>query len=404
MLFGISACSPPINAIYHPSFEENGHLCDSLEHLISEPPSKVKFYVEASGSMNGFFRANKATQFKHDVWSIFSDFEVLLDRVYVFEHQKVEPRKLPLLDFKKKMNSGQFISSSSTEVPDMLEVVVNSLNLSKGEISVLVSDMKYSPVGSKAMEVKLSQYASDIRNLVMKNPELALSLVAATSDYIAKDGSVACDKSPYYYLIIGKSENVLWLKNCISTILSDYSSYVDAIDWGIDYKSPSFELSKIDNGIKLENEPVITDIDENYSDTCSFNIVIDMKNYPWKMLDDRLLKKSFHIKTTEGSTAKVDTIVYFVNNHTDKQLKREAKAVIKVKVSDMYSEADVVEWSLAVPEGDINAQFASFIGAESERELDKSFSVDSFIRGCFAGKSNTWCKEPNRILLSKIKQ
>ena len=395
-----------INAIHHPSFNDDGSLCDTLstKHFMSENPVRIKFYIEASGSMNGFFRANKVTDFKHDVWSIFSDFEKLLDNIYVFEQQNALPQELNLQTFKRKMSGGEFVSSASTEVPSMLEIVINSLDFSKGESAVLVSDMKYSPVGSKTMEVKLSQYASDVRNLVMKHGDLTLSLVAATSDYLAKDGSSACKKSPYYYLIIGKAENVVWLKNCIATILKDNKRYVDAIDWGIDYQSPAFDLVKIDNGFRLDNAPTITDIDEEYSDTCSFNIVIDMKNYPWKMVEDGLLKDSLSIKSVHGSTVKVDTIAYQVKNHANKQLEREAKAIVTVKVSDMFDKADVIEWSFAVSEAEITGLFSSFLGAKSEQELDKTFSLESFIRGCYAGKATKWCEEPNRILLSKIKQ
>lgn len=406
-IFMMSSCRPkPVNAIQHPSFDDNGYLLDTLsqQHFVSEIPGKVKFYVEVSGSMNGFFRSNKATQFKSDVWSIFSVFEELLDDVYVFERQNVAPKGMPLQTFRQKMNTGAFVSSASTEVPEMLEAVINSLDIQNEEIAVLVSDMKYSPVGSKAMEVRLVQYASDIRNLVMKNPGLALSLVVASSDYMDKSGTVVCHDSPYYYLIVGKPENVVWIKNRIATILKDSIRYVDAIDWGIDFKSPAFSLgTTIINGFQLGNEPTITNIDWNFMDTCFFDIIVDLKDYPWKLVDEKLLKDSLHIKSIY-SNVEIDTVFYQIDNHADKQLKREAKATVKLKVFNMFSDAEVIEWSIGIPETDPNNKFASFFGAKSENELDKSFSIESFIEGCSAGKSNYWCKEPNRILLSTNKQ
>ena len=107
LLFLLSACKP-FNAFPHPSFDDAGCLTDTLsqQHFVSELPAKIKFYVEASGSMNGFFRSNKATQFKHDVWSVFSDFEALLDEIYVFEQQKVQPKAMGLQEFKQGMNGG----------------------------------------------------------------------------------------------------------------------------------------------------------------------------------------------------------------------------------------------------------------------------------------------------------
>lgn len=163
-------------------------------------------------------------------------------------------------------------------------------------------------------------------------------------------------------------------------------------------------LRRIDNGYQLGDEPTITDIDMDYSDTCSFDIVIDLKNYPWKLVDDNLLKDSLYMKTFGGSSVKIDTIFYNVDNHYEKQLRREAKAIVKLKVFDMFSDADVIEWSLGIPETEIYGKFAFFLNAQSPNNLSKSFSVGDFIQGCFHGKSNYWCKEPNKILLSKIKQ
>lgn len=69
------SCSSPINSINDPHFEENGIYLDSLGTPFQAiMPTSLDFYVEVSGSMNGFFRANKVTAFKTDVWAIVSYF------------------------------------------------------------------------------------------------------------------------------------------------------------------------------------------------------------------------------------------------------------------------------------------------------------------------------------------
>ena len=66
----LSSCQKP-NTIPDPSFDEDGHLVTKPQKTFKiEDPSRVKFYVEVSGSINGFFRRNMATDFKIDLWDI----------------------------------------------------------------------------------------------------------------------------------------------------------------------------------------------------------------------------------------------------------------------------------------------------------------------------------------------
>lgn len=396
-----SCCSRPVNAINHESFNGDGECIDTLGHLEMKRPSSLKLFVETSGSMNGFFRSNQPTEFKEDIWSIFSDFDSIVDNVYVFEQQNRLPKAFGLQTFKSDMSRGSFVSSVSTEVPQMLQQVLQSTDIENGEAAVLVSDMKYDPVGNKAINVLLSLYATDVRNVMMKT-DASVILIAATSSYIDKRGQIACEKSPYYYLIVGNSSHAGWLRNCIATILKDNGRYVDAIEFGMDYKSPSFTLEDVDNGSLLEKQPTIYAFSPN--DTCRFTMVVDLSAYPWNLADDGLLKNSIVMETTKGSTVEVDTVIYHINNHADKMLKRIVTADIHMKVYDVFSKADVLEWYIKIPETELNSQFIGFFGAQSVNQLDKSYSIESFIQGCFRGKNNHCSEIPNRILLSTIKK
>ena len=69
------SCTSKVNTVNDPHFTQDGYCLDSIkEKFVAEPPKALGFYVEVSGSMNGFFRSNKATRFKKDMWSIVSNF------------------------------------------------------------------------------------------------------------------------------------------------------------------------------------------------------------------------------------------------------------------------------------------------------------------------------------------
>lgn len=390
------ACDP-INSIHHPSFTAEGYLLDSIETFHQVPPSSIKFYVEASGSMNGFFRSNLSTKFKIDVWNVLIDMESYAnDEIQVFDSPNEQTRALKLQHFREKMNTGGFNSTVSTKVPNMLQTMIDALDINKGETAVFISDMKYSPIGSKAMSVLLSQYTTDIQKII-RNNKMAMALIAATSEYLNKQGKVECEASPYYFLVIGKAEHVVWAKNHITALLHEQQRYVDAIEWGIDYKSPAFTLEKVKNGFHLDGQPTIWGIDKNFNDTCAFQISVDLSSYPRRMQKSEYLKKRIDIKSVAGSLVSIDSIIY--DNKED-----HISAKISVKVFDIFSKADVIEWNINIPDGREDSDLFDFYGAQSENELDKSFSIENFIEGCAKGKANLYSPEPNRILISTIKE
>lgn len=409
VISSITACSKgrekKINLIGSPYFTSDGCLkTDSTVILYKEEQcSSLKLYVESSGSMNGFFRPNRATDFKEDIWCIFSDFDKFANEVTAIDGTKV--RNFNLQNFRTVMNSGQLNSPNSTMVPDMLHHIINNLHFNDGEAAVLVSDMKYDPVGSIAMNVLLSQYATDIRNIAM-NTKAAFALVAATSNYLDRHGKEVEAKSPYYYLIIGKPQQVTWLKNCISTLLTDKGHYVDAIEYGFDYGSPIYELGKVTNGRKKKNEPTIYRVDrksKNFKGTCIVDIELDITAYPWCMENEEVLKNALEFNTISGSEVAIESIKYEIDNHANQSLKREAKAIIKVLITKLPKKGDIIEWSVKVPEGVISTTFQSFMGAPSANILNQSFSIENFINGMSSGKANYYSKTPNRILISTAK-
>ncbi len=397
----IVSCSSPINNINDPHFDENGVYLDSLGATFQAVmPSSIDFYVEVSGSMNGFFRANKPTAFKTDVWAIVSNFGN--PGVYVPSNTGTKAAKYTGDQFKAKMNTGNFVSSADTQVPTMLGTILSSLDYENGAVAVLISDMKYSPVGNKAMAVLLQQYATDIRNIVGKYPGSAYSIIGAYSEYLDRNGNVACEKSPYYYVVIGKDVCVAEIRNCITTILSDCEDYLDNIETGFDYKRPAYSFGIPDNAIQLDEEPTFYNYATSYSDTCKVVLNLDLSDFRWLIASDEdILRECLKVKSAYGSNVEVGKINISINNHYQKKLERIAVASVELKLWNMPMDADVIEWTLDHPDYSVSDTFLNIQNAATEADLAGSFSLASFIKGLFQAVQNHWNQRPNRILISK---
>ncbi len=395
------SCSSPINTINDSHFDENGIYLDSLGATFQAiMPTSLDFYVEVSGSMNGFFRANKATAFKTDVWAIVSNFGS--PGVSVLSNTGTQATKYTGDQFRSRMNSGGFVSTTETQVPTMLESILSKLDYENGAVAVLISDMKYSPVGNKALPVLLQQYATDIRNIVGKYPDNAYSLIGAYSESLDAKGNVACEKSPYYYLVVGKDVCVAEVRNCITTILSDRENYLDNIETGFDYKRPAYGFGVPDNVIQLGNEPTFYNYDVSYSDTCKVVLNLDLSDFRWLVAsDENVLRECLKVKAAYGSEMEIGKINISTNNHNQKKLERLAIASVELKLWNMPMESDVIEWSLEHPEYSVTDTFMQIQNAGTEADLTGSFSLANFIQGVFQAVQNHWDQEPNRILISK---
>lgn len=396
----IVSCAPPINNINDPHFDEDGVFLDSLGATFSaEMPSSIAFYVEVSGSMNGFFRANQATAFKSDVWSIVSNFDN--PGVSVLTETGKNANYFSGPDFRDRMNKGLFVSGSETKVPDMLKTILGKHD--ENAVSVLISDMKYSPERAKDAAALLGQYETDIRNIVGRDfPAYAYSLIGAYSEYLDIRGNVVCERSPYYYLVIGKGEYVAEVRNCITTILSDKTNYLDNIETGFDYKRPSYEFGVPDNAIQFGGEPSFYSYDVTYSDTCKVVLSIDLSDFRWLIAsDESVFRDCLKVETEYGSDIEVGTIDIQVDNHHGKKLDRFARATVELRLWNMPMGADVITWSIKHPEHTMTQTFVNIQNATQENDLTGSYSLNRFISGMFAGLQNTWDKEPYRILISK---
>lgn len=404
LIVGISSCKSSVNTVNDPHFDASGMSLDSAEATFEAiQPLSLNFYVEVSGSMNGFFRSNQATKFKKDAWSIISNFGG--PDILILSNTGTVAETYTGAQFRSKMNTGGFVSNQETLVPTMIKTILDNLDYEKGECAVLISDMKYSPERQKDINVLLSQYQTDIRNEIGKHKDIAVSIILATSEYLSANNNVVAEESPYYYVIFGKAENVAFMRNCISTLLDDNGDYGESIETGFNYKAPVYSFGIPDNVLQLFDEPTFTGYDVNYSDTCTVKIKVDLSNYRWMITNEDVLRELISVKSSYGSNVKVGNIKIDVNNHADKELKRRAIAEFEIKVYDMFAtESDVIEWTLNHPEYRASQWFTDIISATAENDYSGSFSMDRFIAGVFNARQNTWDNTPNRILISKVRQ
>ena len=398
----VSSCRD-INTVGDKHFTADGYLdlgSDSICSFTITPPSKIKYYIEVSGSMNGFFRADRPTYFKSDVWEIMSYFSGIPSEIVILTNSGDAGAKIPMDKFQTMMNTGAFVSSASTQVPIMLKSIIGNFNPDAGEAAVLISDMKYSPVGAAAPDVLLSQYSTDVSRILGAFGK-PVCLIGATSNYLDKSGVSQVENSPYYYFVLGNEGPVAYLRNTISTLVDNKHHFIDNIESGFDYGNPTCSFGIPENCYQLDEEPTFVDFDKSTSDTCIVNLKVDIAKYRWIMADTAVFKKAFICKALYGSNVEVGNIKIEVENITDKELVRTAIATVELKLYNMAMDSEVLQWELELPDTNYTI-FAPFINnVSSENDLTKSFSVLNFINGIFYGGLVNKTLKPNYILISK---
>lgn len=398
------SCSD-INTLGDPHFTQDGELIitDStgIDSFKLIPPAKIKYYIESSGSMNGFFRQNRPTHFKSDVWEIMNYYSVAIPTdIIVLTNDGSTGAQIPLKNFQTLMNTGNFVSNASTKVPLMLESIYKDFNPQAGEVAILISDMKYSPVGQKAPDVLIKQYHTDISKIIGRY-HYPVCLISAISNYLDKSGADAEAESPYYYFMIGPAECLAYLRNGISTLLDNNKHFVDNIESGFDYRATSYSFGIPDNCFQMDDmNPTFINFDTSVSDTCLIKLKVDLENYRWLVADRNVFPECFKIKTLYGSNVKVDKIEYQIENITDRILNRKATAIIDLKVYDLASDSEVLEWRLDIPDSDTR-KLERFKGAISESDLSKTFCLEGFLNGIFYGGVVNKSLRSNFILISK---
>ena len=113
-LIGILSIScSDINTVGDANFTPDGKLIvddsASIDSFKLIPPARIKYYIESSGSMNGFFRPNRPTHFKSDVWEIMNYYSAAIPSdITVLTNDGSTGAQIPLNNFQTLMNTGAF--------------------------------------------------------------------------------------------------------------------------------------------------------------------------------------------------------------------------------------------------------------------------------------------------------
>ncbi len=187
--------------------------------------------------------------------------------------------------------------------------------------------------------------------------------------YLNKTGKVVEANSPYYYIIIGKPENVASVRNDIVAWCEGTDSYIASGDLGMNYKTPNYTIQSINNGVAHSLVPnnVITTYTREVSDTCSFVIRIDLSGYPSGYTAEQL--DSCFMATATNSSGVNYEIIELEDEHNYKgQLKRRAFVDYLVKVYDFQLDDEVVEFSFnSEPLNDsFSSHFNEILSANNE--------------------------------------
>lgn len=282
-----------VNPSHQSKFEKDGTPDTMLINAKSDTmqmsvPAKLSFFMESSGSMNGFLRGGVPTEFKKDVWEIMNYYSNLTPTITALStdvKKQLIGGKYTLNSFQTPFNNGGFVSAVSTNLSEMIKYISESIDV-ENEVAIFISDMQFDPVGQAAPAVLQAVYSTDIAK-IFGGFNNAVSLIGAKSNYVYRDGTTI-DEAPYYFLLLGKAENVAFIRNDISELLSQNEHFIDNIETGFNYKTVPYEYECVRGCLKL-NEMALHGID---SGSCSFDLLLHLENYRWNMCDKELLKES----------------------------------------------------------------------------------------------------------------
>lgn len=391
-----------VNCLPDSHFSEDGNLIEPIDSALEMMnPYQVKFFMEASGSMNGLYRPGCKTEFRDDVYQIISYYLSDNDEVYTLcSNNGRSGYSYSLTQFGSAIKSSGFPAMDATSITDMMETVISNIDTLNHQVGVLISDMKFDPDGIDNIEYQLGMYTTKVSHITSES-NLSFSLVAAKSKYFNKQNSIISEESPYYYLIMGKSENVAKVRDDISTMLMKNGNYVDNIETGMNYGGINFELEKVRNCMKQPNAPTFVDVDP--SEPCKIKLNIHLENYRWRLANEDFVRSSFTCKMIHGSSVDIDSIDIdstFINS--THELDRKVIASIYMSVKNLQADCDVIEWTFNPCSQDNNiAGFANFCGAMSWQDFSKTYSIEYFLKGFFrAAKLSQCSKKSNYILIS----
>ena len=231
-------------------------------------PSKIKLYVENSGSMNGYMF--DGSELKDAVYSYISGLSTHSDTTELyFVNSDVYNVKVPLHDFIYAMSPAAFRQSpgnkANTDIADIFDMVLKQIE--DNSVSVLVTDAILDlPAGSI------------FENYLKENPNFAIEIFRMSSRFNGKffftGGSVVLSNQqrPYYMFVMGDKQtlsaaNGIVAKSQIQHGVENYyaySSYTE-VPFVVMNKKKKEHGGQFEVRLQGRSAPVIAKVDLQYT-------------------------------------------------------------------------------------------------------------------------------------------
>lgn len=255
---------------------------DEVKPVQQYRTSKIKLYIENSGSMDGYMF--DGSELKDAVYSYVSDLQTHSDTTELyFVNTGVYNDKAPLQDFIYTMSPAKFHSSpgnkANTDIAEIFSMVLAQIE--DNSVSILVTDAILDlPSGATAFfRTKQTQIKSIFENYLKDNPNFAVEIFRMSSRFNGKyyftGGSVALtdQQRPYYMFVLGDKQalsaaNGIVSKSMIQHGVEDYyaySSYTQVPFVVLNKKKKKGPDGQFEVRLQQKAVPVIAKVDLQYT-------------------------------------------------------------------------------------------------------------------------------------------
>jgi hypothetical protein len=262
----------------------DGRYVVSYDEILPEKsnrPSKIKLYVENSGSMDGYMF--NGSELKDAVYSYVSGLQTHSDTTELyFVNSGVYNNTAPLHEFINAMSPETFHNSpgnrANTDIADIFGMVLKQLE--KNSVSILVTDAILDlPSGAAAFfHTKQTQIKSIFENYLKKNPDFAIEVFRMSSRfrgrYYYTGGSVVLtdQQRPYYMFVLGDKKalsaaNGIVAKSQIQHGVKNYYAYSSftQVPFVVLNKKKKGRNGQFDVRLQKRSVDIITKVDLQYT-------------------------------------------------------------------------------------------------------------------------------------------
>ncbi|MBB2147593.1 hypothetical protein [Pedobacter gandavensis] len=398
-----------INEGVESSFNEDVCLVNDRKVATDPKQYKVNFFMETSGSMNGFM-SKKGTEFQKDVYALVNQLDGSAQSgLTLFQipakGKSIKPSSMN--DFRDRLNVGNFDFAASTDIPEILDSIL--LKTNENQVSIFVSDLIFSP--SSGTKASLLQITSDIYKRFSGKKFSSIIYQLKSKIYNSKSVLVS-NSSPYYVWVIGSEKGV---KSVAGKLKSAMPSDYNEVDFGISHDQPKYTiLPHIDetfNAIATRCERkklyyCYAEFNDAENSKIMMNVGLNLGELSKNERDPAFLKENFYAGPSDAKIAlKSIGALPVLKNTEDQTLAKsiEATHLLKMEVDHIYNDFALLQLNF-------KAKRPEWISASNldieDHQRNKTLGLTKMIEGLEKAYGSTALlfKDPFKLLITKNKQ